>query len=165
MLPKTHKLVFLFLFLLSFIACDQNRVYEDYVSVGIAGWKKDALVNFQFEISDTVSRHDLFVQIRNTKEYEFSNLFVITKFQYPNGFHVVDTLEYEMTDLYGNWLGTGYTDIKENKLYFKEKFQFPVKGVYEINVQQAMRKRDEIDGIQSVIGISDVGFRVEKSIK
>ena len=86
---------------------------------------------------------------------------MITELQYPSGFHVVDTLEYKMADSFGNWLGTGFTDIKENKLTYREEFSFTEAGVYDINIQQAMRKRDELDGIQSLKGISDVGFRIE----
>lgn len=159
------KGLFVLLLLISCISCDQHRVFDAYASVGISGWEKDNLVNFQFEISDTLTRNDLYIQIRNTNEYEYSNLFLITELQYPNGFHVIDTLEYEMTDRYGKWLGKGFTDMKESTLFFKENFQFPVAGAYEINIQQAMRKRDHIEGIQQVKGISDVGFRVEKSIK
>tara|TARA_B100000809_G_scaffold77865_3_gene75753 strand:- start:1146 stop:1685 length:540 start_codon:yes stop_codon:yes gene_type:complete len=176
---KTHKLVFIkeitalsllkgifvFLLFISFISCDEHRVFENYRSVGISGWGKDDLVNFQFEISDTLTYNDLYIQIRNTSEYQYSNLFLITELQYPNGFHVIDTLEYKMTDVYGKWLGEGFTDIKENKLFFKETFQFPVSGGYEINIQQAMRKRDQVEGIQNIKGVSDVGFRIEKSIK
>jgi gliding motility-associated lipoprotein GldH len=162
---KTHKLVFVFFLFISFISCDEYRVFDSYKAVGLSGWEKEDLVSFQFEISDTLTRHDLYIQIRNTNEYEYSNLFLITEFQYPNGFHEIDTLEYKMTDIYGKWLGEGFTDIKENKLYFKGAFQFPGSGEYEINIQQAMRKRDYIEGILSVKGISDVGFRIEKSVK
>lgn len=165
MLVKTHKLVFIFLLFISMIACDEQRVFDAFKAVGISGWEKEDLVNFQFEISDTLAKNNLFIQLRNTNEYEYSNLFLITELQYPNGFHVIDTLEYKMTDVYGNWLGSGFTDIKENKLFFKENFRFPVAGNYEINIQQAMRKRDQIEGIQIVKGVSDVGFRIEKSIK
>lgn len=162
---KTHKLFLLFSLVASIISCDQYRIFDDYISVGTKGWDKDNLVNFKFEISDTITRSNLFIQIRNTNEYEYSNIFLITELQYPNGFHVIDTLEYEMADIYGKWLGDGFTDMKESKLFYKESFQFPESGEYEINIQQAVRKRDQVEGIQSVKGISDVGFRIEKSIK
>lgn len=159
---KTHKLLVLFSLFVSLIACDQQRVYDRYTSVGISGWEKENLVSFQFEVSDTLEVYDLFIQLRNTSEFEYSNLYLITELQYPNGFHVVDTLEYKMTDSYGHWLGTGFTDIKENKLFYREGFNFPETGVYDINIQQAMRKRDELEGIESLKGVSDVGFRIEK---
>ncbi|WP_226912996.1 gliding motility lipoprotein GldH [Flavicella marina] len=159
---KMHKWLCMSLVMLSFIACDEYRIYDTYTPVGTAGWEKENLVHFEFDISDTLNKYDLFIQVRNTNEYEFSNLFLITEMQYPNGFHVVDTLEYQMADAYGNWLGKGFTDLKESKLFYKEAFRFKEKGQYEINIQQAMRKRNQLDGVAIVKGISDVGFRVEK---
>lgn len=161
MLRKMHKFVCLFLIFISMISCDSKRVFDSYTSVGTSGWEKDDLVSFQFDISDSLKVYDLFIQVRNTSEYEYSNMYIITELQYPSGFHVVDTLEYKMTDSYGYWLGSGYTDIKENKLFYREDFKFPEIGNYDINIQQAMRKRDEIEGIQSLEGVSDVGFRIE----
>jgi gliding motility-associated lipoprotein GldH len=147
---------------MSFIACDQHRVFDTYTSVGTKGWDKEDLVSFQFEMHDSLEEYDLFIQVRNTSEFEYSNLYLITELQYPSGFHLVDTLEYKMADAYGRWLGAGFTDIKENKLFFKEEFQFSESGIYGINIQQAMRKRNDLEGIQRLEGISDVGFRIEK---
>ena len=81
---------------------------------------------------------------------------------YPNGHHFRDTLEYKMADAYGNWLGQGYTDIKESKLYYKEKFVFPMAGNYQISLQQVMRQREQVEGIEFLKGILDVGFRIEE---
>lgn len=162
---KTHKLVWVFLMIICLVACDQQRVYDTYFSVGISGWQKHDLVNFEFEVNDTLAKYDLFIQLRNTKEFEYSNIYLIAELQYPSGVHLVDTLEYKMTDSFGNWLGTGFTDIKENKLFYREGFQFSELGNYEINIQHAMRKRNEVDGIESLQGISDVGFRIEKESK
>jgi len=160
---KMPKIGFLFMTVVFFVACDTHRKYDTYKSMESLSWDKDTIVNFQFEIKDTLSKNNLFINIRNTNEYGYNNLFLITDLQYPNGFHVIDTLEYGMADAQGNWLGQGFTDIKESKLYYKDNFVFPIAGNYQINIQQAMRKRDEIDGIQNLIGISDVGFRVEDS--
>ena len=162
MLQKTHKFGAVLLLFVLLISCDEYRVYDKYASVGIDGWEKQDFVSFEFAIADSLQDYNLFIQLRNTSEYEYSNLFLITELQYPSGFHVVDTLEYKMTDSFGNWLGTGFTDIKENKLFFRENFKFSELGEYNINIQQAMRKRNEIEGLQSVKGISDVGFRIEK---
>ena len=159
---KTFKQVVLFLLFISLVACDKNRVFDTYSSIGIQGWNKEDLVSFQFDMMDTLGNYDLFIQVRNTNEFEYSNLYLITELQYPSGFHLVDTLEYKMTDSYGRWLGSGFTDIKENKLFYKENFIFLETGTYGVNIQQAIRKRNELDGVQSLKGISDVGFRVEK---
>ncbi|MEI6865068.1 gliding motility lipoprotein GldH [Flavicella sp.] len=162
---KTHKLILLFSLLISLSACDEHRVFDSYSSVGTVGWNKEDLVSFQFEMLDSIGSYDLFIQVRNTNEFEYSNLYLITELQYPSGFHVIDTLEYKMADSFGRWLGSGFTDIKENKLYYKENFEFSEKGTYGFNIQQAMRKRNELEGIQSLKGVSDVGFRIERRNK
>jgi len=160
-LRVTHKFVLIIGIITSIFACDKGRKFDAYISFGASGWDKENPASFQFQIQDTLSKNDLFINIRNTNEYQFSNLFVITELIYPNGFYVIDTLEYEMADEQGKWLGKGFTDLKQSKLFYKESFVFPILGDYQINIQQAMRKRDQIDGIQNLKGISDVGFRVE----
>ena len=67
-----------------------------------------------------------------------------------------------MADPTGKFLGTGFSEIKENKLFYKENIIFPIIGEYSVAIKQAMRKSDEIDGIQNLNGITDVGFRIEK---
>lgn len=159
---NSFALIMLFLGLIS---CDSNRVYDDYQSVNDNVWMKDNIVKFEVLIEDTISKNNLFLKLRNNKDYEFSNLFLIAKIDFPNGFQVVDTLEYEMTDKTGSFLGTGYTDIKENKLFYKENVQFTQTGNYLIEVEQAMRKNGNIQGLDSLKGVTNVGFRVELAIE
>ena len=153
----------LFVLLLGMISCDSNRVYDDYQSVDGNVWLKNNSVEFNVSISDTISKNNLFLKLRNNNEYEFSNLFLIAKIEFPDGFQVVDTLEYEMTDKSGNFLGSGYTDIKENKLFYKENVQFTQTGNYLVEVEQAMRKNGNIRGLDSLKGVTDIGFRIEKA--
>jgi gliding motility-associated lipoprotein GldH len=145
------------------ISCNSNRVYDDYQSVDGNVWLKNNSLEFNVSISDTISKNNLFLKLRNNNEYEFSNLFLIAKIEFPNGFKVIDTLEYEMTDKSGNFLGSGYTDIKENKLFYKENVQFTQTGNYLVEVEQAMRKNGNIRGLDSLKGVTDIGFRIEKA--
>ena len=65
----------------------------------------------------------------------------------------------------GELLGKGFSDVKESKLWYKgyeNDFIFSEKGVYKVNVQHAMRKNGEIEGVQNLEGITEVGFRIEK---
>ena len=68
-----------------------------------------------------------------------------------------------MTKPNGEFLGSGYGDIKENKLWYKEKVKFKESGNYQVTIQQAMRKNGEVGGIGELDGITDVGFRIENS--
>jgi len=158
---KSNIFVALFV-LISLVACDSKRVYDSYVSMSDKSWQVDKKIVFDFTISDTISKRNLFINIRNNKNYEFSNLFLITKLTFPTGEKVIDTLEYEMTDNLGEFLGKGFSDIKENKLFYKENKQFPVSGKYIFSISQAMRKNGESDGVTVLDGVTDVGFRIEK---
>ncbi len=152
--------IFLFLGLLLFASCDKTRVYDDYKSVP-GEWHRDSLVRFQFQAPDTVRKYNLFLNVRNNSHYPFSNLYLITELNFPNGKVISDTLQYEMAAPSGEWLGTGFGDVKENKLWYKENVQFTEAGEYSVTVQHAMRRRDSVMGIENLEGITEVGFRIE----
>jgi gliding motility-associated lipoprotein GldH len=137
-------------------------VYDQYKSIENHEWPSDNIFEFIVSNKDTISKNNVFINIRNTKNYEFSSLFLITKIEFPSGFQVVDTLEYEMTDAQGNWLGTGFTDLKENKLFYKEGVVFSEKGDFKFSIQHATRGINDIEGENPLNGVTDVGLRIEK---
>jgi hypothetical protein len=61
----------------------------------------------------------------------------------------------------GTLLGDGFTDVKESKLYYKERMKFK-SGNYKIHIKQALRQTGKVEGVQKLEGITDVGFRIEK---
>jgi gliding motility-associated lipoprotein GldH len=158
---KSKLIVFVFV-AFSIISCDSKREYDSIVSITDNSWKSENAVSFNFEVKDTLNKKDLFLTIRNNQKYSYSNLFLITTLRFPNGKKIVDTLEYEMADNSGHFLGKGFTGIKENKLFYKENVVFPMSGEYAVSVSQAMRKNGAINGIESLKGITEVGFRIEK---
>lgn len=160
-MKNLRQFVFICL-LVSIVSCDDQRVYDQYQSVS-GSWEATEKIDFELPQLDSLATYNLFFNIRNTNEYQYSNLFLISQMQFPNGKSVVDTLEYEMATPDGSWLGTGFSDIKESKLWYKENVAFIEKGNYKITVQHAMRKNGKVAGIQSLQGITDVGFRIEKS--
>ncbi len=157
---NTWFVIILAIFLSS---CDSNQVFDEYKSVPNE-WKKDALIKFKVTPPDSLKHYNLFVNIRNTNTYKFNNLFLIVEMVYPHGKTIKDTLEYQMARPDGELLGEGFTDIKENKLWYKgydKPFVFEEKGEYNINIQHAMRNNGDINGVDKLEGITDVGFRIE----
>ena len=160
-----RKLLLLLLTVLGLVSCVEKDDFNQYDSIKNNIWKVNDIIEFNVNVEDTIFQKNIFINIRNNKDYEFSNLFLISQIQFPDGFRVVDTLEYEMTDIQGNFLGSGYTDIKENKLFYKEKARFSQKGNYTFKVEQAMRKNGNIQGLDSLKGITDVGLSIESIIE
>ncbi len=157
-----HKYIVIILIFIVFSSCARNTVFSTYKSIPNAKWHKDSIVNFTFNATDTLSKNAIYINLRNNKDYDFNNIFLIVGVDFPNKTKIIDTLEYKMTDEKGYYLGEGFTDIKENKLEFKINTQFPNKGNYQFHVQQAMRKNGKENGIVALNGITDVGIQIEK---
>lgn len=144
------------------VSCDKNRVFDDYKSIP-DGWNKDSIITFNLKNIDSVQAYDLFINIRNNNDFSYSNLFLIAQIQFPQGKVLTDTLEYQMATPGGNWLGTGFGDVKENKLWYKEGVKFTETGQYKVSIQHAMRKSGSEEGIEDLEGITEVGFRIEST--
>ncbi|OYX25345.1 MAG: gliding motility lipoprotein GldH [Flavobacteriales bacterium 32-35-8] len=146
------------------VSCDSNRIYDEYKSVPNK-WNKDSIISFKINPPDSLNHYNLFVNLRNTNEYKYSNLFLIVEMVFPHGKTITDTLEYKMADPTGKLLGTGFTDTKENKLWYKEHIMFNESGTYKVNIQHAMRENGKVNGVVDLEGITDVGFRIERTDK
>jgi gliding motility-associated lipoprotein GldH len=158
------KRLILLVVVLSIFSCNSDIVYSEYNTLS-EPWSKDQVISFDFSPVDTISKHNLYVHIRNNNEYEFSNLYLIVKMNFPEGKVLADTLQYKMAYPDGKWMGTGFTDYKENKLFYKEGVTFNQAGNYKMEISHAMRKNGEIPGIENLKGITDIGFSIEKFSK
>jgi gliding motility-associated lipoprotein GldH len=146
-------------------SCDDKRVFDSYQSTSNR-WHKDSLIQFTFEAPDTIKPYNLFINLRNTHEYPFSNLYMITTLNFPYGKVLKDTIEYKMAAPNGELLGTGFSDIKENKLWYKgheRPFVFEEPGAYRIQIEHAMRENASVEGLVYLEGVTDVGLRIEQS--
>jgi gliding motility-associated lipoprotein GldH len=157
---KIKVSILFFLLLFCFASCDKNRVFDEYQSVGNA-WNRDSIITFTLPKLEHSKKYNLFVNVRDNNDYPFDNLFLIVSLEQPNKKVLVDTLEYKMANPDGTLMGDGFTDIKENKLFYKANFGFPIKGTYKIHIQQAVRQTGKVAGIENLKGITEVGFRIE----
>ena len=149
----------LFLFLgLSILlySCNLNSIYNESITIDENGWYKDDLARFEVAIDDTLQSYDFYINIRNTTEYRYSNLYIFLNTKFPNNNMSRDTIEFVLADIEGRWLGKGWGAVKENSILLSRNMRFPLKGNYEFKIQQAMR-------VDTLEGISDVGIRVTPS--
>ena len=157
-----RKLGLIIGFLLLLISCNSNEIYNQYQPIEGYQWFSENKIQFLINNTDTISSKNVFINIRNNKDYPFSSIYLIGNIEFPSGTKVIDTLEYEMTDAQGNWLGTGFTDVKENKLFYKENVVFKEKGDYNFSIQQVTRSINDVEGKKTLLGITDVGLSIEK---
>lgn len=155
------KHTFLIGLLILMASCSDNKIaFAEYSNLK-DGWNVEEPVDFNFKAPDTLNRYDLFINLRNDERFSFSNIFLIVNMEFPDGKVIADTLEYEMARPSGEWLGKGFTDLKESKLWYKEAVRFPDTGSYKLEIHHAMRKNGNVEGVRSLQGITDVGISVE----
>lgn len=118
-------------------------------------WDMNNIVSLDVEIKDTVNPQNIYINVRNASNYQYSNLFVFLITKAPKGEIARDTIELTLADERGKWLGIGMGDIWDNRILFKRNFRFPESGIWHFELQQAMR-------VNPLPQIMDVGMRIEK---
>jgi gliding motility-associated lipoprotein GldH len=142
--------------LITMLSCNKNGIFNEYKTIPQAVWNRDSLVVFQITVTDTVQRHNLFLNVRNDIDYKYSNLWLFVEIIQPGDTTaVIDTFEFTLADQTGKWLGHGFGGVKTNEMLFKRNVYFPLAGNYELQIQHGMRGK-------LLEGITDIGFRLEK---
>ena len=144
-----------------FVRCTSDVVVQQNEDIAAPGWHRDSIIQTKFK-PQSGQTYNLFFLIRNNNDYPYSNLFLIAKISDAKS-QKIDTLEYEMADAEGKWLGSGIWDLKESKLRFKNNYRFNDTLTKTISVQQADRKSGQILGDSILKGISSVGIIIEKN--
>lgn len=141
--------------MLIFWACRNNVVFEVQKAIPGQSWHFEDSLVFEAMINDTLSLHKMYLDIRNSTDYEYSNLFLFLDIEFPDGEVLRDTIECVLADRRGQWTGRGFGQFRFNRFLFRDDVWFPAKGVYTFTLHHGMRN-DEL------FGISDAGIRIEK---
>ncbi len=144
-----------------FSSCADQVVYQADVPIPDGVWEREFKPEFEFEITDTLSHHDLFIDVRHTGDYPFSSLYLFIDLAGPDNRHMRDTVECLLADPTGQWYGKGTGFVFAHREYdthvlYKLRNRFPVSGRYTIQLEQAMRT-------ELLPGILDIGISVERS--
>lgn len=149
------QLLFFITLMALFSACDKNKVFDHYKALPEAGWHKDSLQVFELNVTNTLQTNNMYINVRNDIKYKYSNLWLFIEIESPDSTAKTDTFEIVLADPAGKWLGTGFGGIKSNQVIYKRSVNFPIPGLYKINIGHGMRSN-------LLKGISDIGVRVEK---
>ncbi|UPT67560.1 MAG: gliding motility lipoprotein GldH [Sphingobacteriales bacterium JAD_PAG50586_3] len=142
--------------LLLFAACDDSRLFDENKKIEGSKWNSNQPVEFEVEIADTNQAVNAYINLRNTADYQFSNIFLFLTTTFPNGKEAKDTLNCLLADKNGKWMGKGAGDLLDNRIMLKRNVYFNQKGKYKFRLEHAMR-------VDPLPNITDVGFRIEKS--
>ncbi|MEN8225511.1 MAG: gliding motility lipoprotein GldH [Bacteroidota bacterium] len=155
---KKYKTLWLFLLIatLALAACDPGRIYDQSYAIDGEGWDRDTVFHYEVSIEDSLQLHNFYIGIRNNTDYPYSNIYIFMTTEFPNGHATTDTIECILADKGGRWLGDGTGRIKDNLIMLQHSLRFPINGKYHFYLEQGMRE-------SPLVGIEDIGLRVEKS--
>ena len=136
-------------------ACNHKVFFSDTQSVDEQGWQYDQPLTFDVSINDTTQFYDIFIDLRNSVRYPYSNTFLFITTTFPDTSVAKDTLECPLADPSGQWYGKNSGRYVDNRSYFRRKTRFPIPGTYHFQISHGMREK-------SIDGIKNIGLRFEK---
>tara|TARA_B100000609_G_C17174081_1_gene413316 strand:+ start:471 stop:944 length:474 start_codon:yes stop_codon:yes gene_type:complete len=141
-------------------SCDSAKVFEENIALENYIWSAENHLKFQMEITDTINEMNLFLNIRHTAHYPFSNLWIFVNTTTPEGIKTIDTLECKLAEKDGRWIGSGLGDIWDIQIPIKTNV-FSNHGDYTFEIEQAMRYAEKAR-IEQLPEVMNIGFRIEK---
>ena len=158
--PKFLK-SFLLLSLLTALSCGSSETQMEFQELPTTGWPQHTPVRFSLQVNDSLHPHDIFIHLRHSNDYPFSNIFLITSLSHPNGEVITDTLSYDLAAANGLWLGSG-SGIITQSLPYKKNVIFNTSKPYTLSVYQSVRELGATKGIAVLPAITEVGYSLKK---
>ncbi len=152
-----NKIITLLVVITLIASCIPSNTFEKNESILHHRWdKKDSKV-FEFDITDTTSKYLMYVTMRHTDAYNFSNIWLNVHTIEPNGKTMKQKMELPLAESSGRWTGKGMNEIYEHKIRMSgnSNMKFEHKGLYRIKLEQIMRENP----LKEVLSI---GIRLER---
>jgi gliding motility-associated lipoprotein GldH len=137
-------------------ACDNpDAIVEVNKEITNRNWTYIDKVRIPVKIEDVTASYALYLNLRHTTNYKYSNIFVLIHEIGPGMKRKTQRKEFKLAYPDGEWLGSGSGNLYSYQLPLSEKIQFSKKGTYIFEIEQNMRDNPLRE-------ISDVGLRLER---
>lgn len=135
---------------------DANTIVDTNQTINNRNWSYINKVRIPVSIDDATASYNIFINLRHTGDYKYSNIFLRVHSQGNGGKVNTERIEFKLAYPDGQWLGKGSGNMYSYQLPFKENYRFAGKGKYLFEIEQNMRDNPLKE-------ITDVGLRIEKS--
>lgn len=152
------KKIFTILFfsaLLTLFSCDPGLVYDHFETMDNGTWAWTDPREFEVDIADTLSLHNIYLQVRHTVEYPMSNLYMFVYVKSPSGQMLKDTVNMMLAEPDGRWIGKGSGHLRELMLLYRRQTRFGGSGMYTFTLEQGMRNPR--------LPVTDIGIRIVRT--
>lgn len=135
--------------------------YEKNLEIPGHDWAYDYKPSFDVTIQpeDTANLYDIYVNVRHTDAYPYSNIWLLVGTRYPgDSIPKEQRVELPLADINGKWHGSGIDDIYEHRVLIQQKAIFSKPGTYKFTFEQNMRQNP-------LPHVMNIGLRIEKAGK
>jgi len=148
------KLSLLIVLFLGLAACSDNALIDQNIPIKNKAWLYEQKPMFPVHITNKNISYHIYLNLRNSIDYPFSNIFILIHQQNPNNTKKTYRVEVKLANTEGLWKGKSAGSIFSQQVRFLKDYHFPDTGKYTFQLEQNMR-------INSLEGINDVGLRIE----
>lgn len=143
--------------LLIFVSCQEQVIFEQNVDILDCAWDKDtpAYLTIAAPPDSVAGYYRLAINFRHTEDYPYRNIYFFITTTAPDGANLRDTVQYELANEHGRWLGKIGRYWIDHRLLYRSRIRFPQQGDYLFGIQQGMRA-------DTLYGAGAVGLRLEK---
>jgi len=151
------KLSLLIVLFFGLAACSDNAIIDQNIPIKNKAWLYEQKPLFPVHITNKDIPYHLYLNLRNSIDYPFSDIFILIHQQNPNKTKITYRIEVKLANTEGLWKGTSAGSLFSHQVRFLKDYHFPDTGKYTFQLEQNMR-------INSLTGINDVGLRIEPTI-
>jgi gliding motility-associated lipoprotein GldH len=135
---------------------DPNAIIDQNTEITNNNWAYTNKIKETVKIDDEHQAYNLYLNLRVTADYKYSNIFVIIHQTGPDHKTINTRLEFKLANPDGEWLGDGSGNLYAFQIPFSQDYKFAQKGTYTFQIEQNMRDNP-------LRQVSDVGLRIEKA--
>lgn len=139
-------------------SCDPGRVFDDNKTIEGDAWYYKNRVPFDVRIKDTTKLYNVYVNLRVSADYKYSNIFMLVHTLNPDKKTDQRRIEIKLANESGKWLGSGLGDLYDYQFPAFRKVKFPQQGFYRFELEQNMRD-------DTLMHVKAAGIRVEEVIE
>lgn len=136
--------------------CQFSNLYEQTTDFNGNSWNANNHLSYPVAVTDTANGYDIYILLRNTGAYPYSNIYFFVRTQAPGGTTLTDTLEFQLAAPDGKWYGKGWGSTWSHRLGYKHNIRFPMPGIYTFDIIHGMRDNE-------LRGLPDAGLLITRS--
>ncbi len=143
------SMIFLCGTILATIGCQPAPYYSTDLIIENGNWSQAEELVGTFEIVDTISRYDLYLDLDHSTDYRYENIYLQIETQFPHKAAVTQVLPIDIANKKGQWYGKCGSKSCKLRVVLRDKTKFDALGSYQIKISQHSRE-GQLAGINAL---------------